>query len=220
MPVAARVGSNGDFFLSELRAFLGLGPVSIVSKKMALKVSLEQSIKAIDIVAVASNLYRKGNPSFRSENQMLTNTVKPTFQRGAVSRSGKSSEPLFFACSNGAADIDGMGINDEKGGLSSPSISTNAFERRSMSGVRMARRSANWDGSNDGEIRLSWSDWFPAIDRRSDRTRNRKVLAARPGTKFLGRRLREQGQNVESICRCDMEFLLLEEHRPRLNKRR
>ena len=142
MPVAARVGRDRNLFLGKLGAFLGLRPVSIVSKEMSLKGCFEQSIKAVDIMAIARNLDPKSNASFGSENQMLADAVKPEFQRGAVPFSGESAESFLFAGSNGAADIDRMGINDEKGGCPSPSLSTKAFERRSMSGVRIARRSA------------------------------------------------------------------------------
>lgn len=109
---------------------------------MSLKSCLEQSIKTVDIVAVACDLDHKSDAPFGSKDQMLADTVKPAFQRGAVPFSGESAEPLLFACSNEAADIDGMGVKNEKGGLSSPSMPAKIFERRSINGVRMARRSA------------------------------------------------------------------------------
>ena len=142
MPIAACIGRDRNFFFGEAGTFLGLGPISIVSEEMSLKVGLEKRIKTVDIMAIARDLDHKGNESFRSEDQMLPNAVVPAFQRGAVSFSGESSDSPFFACSNGAADIDGMGVNNEKGGLSSPSMPEKVFDRRSMSGVRMARRSA------------------------------------------------------------------------------
>ena len=142
MPIAACVRRDRDFFLGKLGTFLGFRPISIVSEKVSFKISFEKSIKAVDIMAVAGELDYKRNASFGSKNQMLANAVKPAFQRGAVSFSGESAESFLFAGSNGTADIDGMGINDEKGGCPSPSVSTKDFERRSMSGVRIARRSA------------------------------------------------------------------------------
>jgi len=141
MPVAASVGRDRNFFLSQPGAFLGLGPIGIVSEKMSFKLSFQKSVKAVDIVAVAGDLDRESNAAFGSENQMLADAVKPAFQRGAVPFSGESAKSFPFSCSNRPPDIDGMGIDNEKGGLS-PSISTKAFERRSISGVRMARRSA------------------------------------------------------------------------------
>ena len=142
MPIAARVSGNRNFFFGKLGTFFLFRPISIVSKKMSLESGLEQSIQAVDIMAIARDLDYKGNKSFRGEDQMLANAVIPAFQRGTVSFSGESSDSLFFACSNGATDIDGMGVNNEKGGLSSPSMPEKVFDRRSMSGVRMARRSA------------------------------------------------------------------------------
>ena len=142
MPIAAGIRRNRNLLLGELGALLGFRPISIVSEKMPLKGGLEESIKAVDIMAVTRDLNHKNNAPFGGEDQMLTDAVVPAFQRGAVPFSGESSKPLFLACSNGTADIHGMGVHDEKGGCPSPSISTKAFERRSISGVRSARRSA------------------------------------------------------------------------------
>lgn len=142
VPVAASIGSYRDALFGELGAFLGFGPIGVISKEMPLEGSFEQGIKSVDVMPVAGDLDRKGNPAFWSEDQMFTDSMEPAFQRGTIPCSGKSAEPFLFACPNGAADIDGVRIDDEKGGFPSPSISTNAWERRWMSGVRRARRSA------------------------------------------------------------------------------
>ena len=109
---------------------------------MPFEVRFEKSVKAIDIMAVACNLETESNASLGSKDQMLADAVKPEFQRGAVSFPGESTESFLFSGPNGTADIDGVGINNEKGGASSPSIATKVFERRSIKGVNRARRSA------------------------------------------------------------------------------
>ena len=154
VPVAARVSSNSDSFFGKLGAFLGLRPIGIISEKIPLKGSLEQAIKSIDVMTVSSNLKVKGNASLGSENQMLADAMKPAFQRGAVSFSCEPAESFLFACPNGAADIDGMGIDDEKGGFPSPSISTKVCESRWMSGVRRTRRSAQF-----GRLKRRGNNW-------------------------------------------------------------
>lgn len=130
MPVAASIRGDGDSLCGKFVALVGLGPVSIVAEKMSLKIGFEQSIKAVDIVAVTGDLEDKRDAAFGREDQMLADAVKPTLQRGAVPFSGESSQPFLFACPDGPADIDGMGIDDGKGGLASPSISRKAPERR------------------------------------------------------------------------------------------
>lgn len=142
MPVAARVCGNGDPFAGELGTFLRLGPIGIVSEKMPLEGGLQKSVEAVDIVAVACDLEHKNNAAFGTENEVLADPVKPAFQRGTVTFSGESAEPFLFACPYGSADIDGMRIDDGKGGFASPSISRKAPERRWIKGVKSARRSA------------------------------------------------------------------------------
>jgi len=142
MPITARVGCNGDLLLGQSETFLRLGPISIVSQKMSLKGCLQEGIKSVDVMAVARDLDCKINTAFGREDEMLTDTVKPAFQRGAVTCAGKPPKPLLFACSYRPANIYGMRVNDEKGGLVSPSISTKVFERHCIKGVRSARRSA------------------------------------------------------------------------------
>ena len=84
----------------------------------------------MNVVAVAGKLESKGDASLGSKNEMFFNAVKPAFQRGAITRLNKTTQPFFITFANRTADIYGMGVDDEKGGFFSPPISRKVFESR------------------------------------------------------------------------------------------
>lgn len=91
MPVASCSGGDRDIFLGQLGSLFFFRPVGIVSEKMSFKVGFEQSIETVDIMTVTRNLNNTGDTTLRSKKQVLTDTVEPTFQRGAVAPSGEAS---------------------------------------------------------------------------------------------------------------------------------
>ena len=95
---------------------------------MSFKVGFEQSVETVDVMTISGNLNHTGDTALRSKKQVLTDTVKPAFQRGAVAMLGETAKTFLFTSSYGPANVYGMGINDEKGGFSSPSMATNALE--------------------------------------------------------------------------------------------
>lgn len=164
VPVASRVGSHRNVFLGQLSTLLCFRPVRVVSEKMTFEGGFEQSVKTVDVMAVSGDLNHAGNTTLRGKKQMLTNTVKPAFQRGTVAPFSESSQTFLFAGAYGPANVYGMGVNDEKGGFSSPSRAINAFESFWTSGVRIARRSAqlgrlNRRGNNCFRVGFVSSHW-------------------------------------------------------------
>lgn len=75
------------------------------------------------------NLDNASNASFGSEKQMFANAVEPSFQGGAMAFSSKAFETSLFTSPYGSANVYGVGVDDEKGGFSSPSRVISAFER-------------------------------------------------------------------------------------------
>ncbi|MFH1377798.1 MAG: hypothetical protein ABIH86_03500 [Planctomycetota bacterium] len=53
---------------------------------------------------------------------MLSNPAKPAADRSAPAYLRYDAEPFFLTLTDGSADIDGMGVNNEKGSI--PSVSS------------------------------------------------------------------------------------------------
>lgn len=128
IPVTSCGGGDGDVFLGQLGTLLCFRPVRVVSEEMTFKGGFEQSVKAVDVMAVSGDLNNTGDATLRGKKQVLTNTVKPALQRGTVAVFSETAEPFLFAGAYGPANVYGMGVNDEKGGFPSPSRAINAFE--------------------------------------------------------------------------------------------
>lgn len=143
-PASLGRGSDRDAFLGKLSAAFVVWPVRVVSEEPALEFSLQESVKALDVVAIARDLKREGDAPTRSEDQVLSNPMEPAFQGCAVTRPGKAGEPLLLSRPDWPADIDRMGVDDEKGGSSSSSIMQKTEVSFRRSGVRRARRSAQF----------------------------------------------------------------------------
>lgn len=128
IPVTSCVGGDGDVFLGQPRTLFCFRPVSVVSEKMTFEGGFKQSVKAVDVMTISRDLDNAGDATLRGKKQVLTDTVKPAFQRGTVAPFGETAEAFLFACTYGPANVYGMGVNDEKRGFSSPSRAINAFE--------------------------------------------------------------------------------------------
>jgi len=144
LPVAACRRDNLDAILEQGLALLGIRPIAVVRQKAAGERRREERIQPLRVVAVAGNLKNEGDAAPGREDQVLTNPVKPTLQRRAITSTGQAVQALLLACTDRAADIDRMGVDDEKGGASSPSRVQKAELSRSIRGVNKARRSAQF----------------------------------------------------------------------------
>lgn len=142
LPVGAGRRRHRHPLLGQLRPFAGLGPVGIVAQEMSLKRGLQQGVKSLDVVTVARKLLDKGDIAARGECQVLAYALKPAFERGAIAASDQAAEALLAAGFYGTTDVDGMRIDDEKGGVSSPSKAQKAWVSCCIRGVNSARRSA------------------------------------------------------------------------------
>ncbi len=144
LPALFGGGGDRDALLFQLRA-AGIGrPIRIITEEPTLEIRLQERVKALNVVAVAGKLESESDTASRRKDQMLSNTVEPALQRCAVTGPGKAGEPLLPSRPDRAADIDRMGVDDEKGGVSSSSILQKTDVSFFMRGVSRARRSAQF----------------------------------------------------------------------------
>ena len=144
----ARFRRHADSVADQLGIHVFPGPVGVVADKVTAERGVQQRVKTLDVVAVAGNLDQHRNPPFRRDDQMLAHAVEAIAQRFAVAVLGQAAEPFFLSGPGLSADVDRMGIDDEKGGSASPFFAHSAPQSFSMSGVRMARRSAKFGRDN------------------------------------------------------------------------
>jgi hypothetical protein len=142
LPVRARGCRDRDPLFLELHSLALPRPEGVVTQEMTHEVRLEKCIEPLHVVSVSWDLLDEGDSSARSEDEMLADAVEPALQRGAVAVLGESVEAFFLARPDRTADVDRMGVDDEKGGAPSPPNSQKAWESFFMSGVSRARRSA------------------------------------------------------------------------------
>ena len=101
-------------------AFLGLGCVCVIGVKHAGKRGLQQHVGALNVVPVSGDVKGTGQHSAGPENEMFANAVVVLVKRCAIAMLGQAAQALFIARALRAADIDRMGVDDEKGGWPSP----------------------------------------------------------------------------------------------------
>ncbi len=165
LPVGSALGHGVDALGFELLAHGLPGPVGVVAEELALEGGLEERVEPLAVVALAGNLLDEGDAALRREDQVLTHPVEVALQRGAVAGPGQPVQAaVLFPGPDGAADVYGVGVDDEKGGAPSPANSQKAPQSFSMSGVRMARRSAKLGreslrGNNFRMVGLMESHW-------------------------------------------------------------
>jgi hypothetical protein len=73
-------------------------------------------------MAVSGYLFDMGDETAGSENEVFFHSVKPAIQGGAIAFFRQPAETVFFTGPDQPADIDGMGVNNEKGEACSPRI--------------------------------------------------------------------------------------------------
>ena len=144
LPVRSRRGGHGDTLFRKLLPLLGPRPVGVVSEEMSPEDRFQQAIQSLTVVTVSRHLKNESDAAARREYEMFPNPVKPAFQGSAVSAPNKSGQTLLLPGSHRTTDIYGVGVDNEKGGSPSPSSVQNARERCCISGVRIARRSAQF----------------------------------------------------------------------------
>lgn len=128
----------------ELGGFFLIGLIGTIAQERTLEGRFQESVEAVDIVPVAGDGELEGNASFGGEDQVFADAVEVCFQRGAVACSGQAAETLAGLGANELADVDRVGVDDEKGGWPSPPNAQKAWHNCCMSGVSRARRSANF----------------------------------------------------------------------------
>ena len=101
-------------------AFLRLGRVRVIVVKHASKRGLQQRVGALNVVPVSGDVQGTGQHSAWRENEMFANAVVVLVGRCAIAMLGQAAQALFFARTLWAADIDRMGVDDEKGGWPLP----------------------------------------------------------------------------------------------------
>ena len=144
LPVAACRRDDLDALLEQGFALLGIRPIAVVRQKTTGERRREERIQPLRVVAVARHLKNEGDTASGCEGQVLSNSVKPPLQRGAVAATGQAGEAFLLAGTDRPADIDRMRVEDGKGGDSSPARVQKAELSRSISGVNNARRSAQF----------------------------------------------------------------------------
>lgn len=144
IPIGARRRSYRDAFPGQPLAFFFLGPIRIVPQEMASEGRFQQSIKALDIVAIAADLQNKRDAAVGSEHEVLSNAVELSIERGAIPMVRQPAQAFFFGRSYRTAHVNRMGVDDEKGGGSSLSSEIKAWQSDCINGVKRARRSAQF----------------------------------------------------------------------------
>lgn len=96
-------------------------PVGIVAEEMPPEGGLHQGVEALDVVTVARDLQDKRDASAGGENQVLADALKPAPDGRAVSALDEAPEALLASGPYGATNVDGVRVDDEKGGFPSPS---------------------------------------------------------------------------------------------------
>ena len=142
LPVGAVGRRHRDPLGGELGTSGLVRPVGVVAQQSSAEGGLHQSVKSLDVVTMTGKLQDQGDVSLRGEDQMLAYALIPAFYRGAPAALDQAVQTNLLPGPDGSANIDGMGVYDEKGGVPSPSREQRAPESRSMRGVSSARRSA------------------------------------------------------------------------------
>jgi hypothetical protein len=143
-PIGARGCCHRYALTFELRSLLRVRPIGVVPEEMSREGGLQECVQTLNVVPVAGDLLNECDVTTRGEDQMLTGTAEPALQRGAVSNLTEATQALLLSLADRSTDIDRMGVDYEKGGLPSPSSSQNTFDSCFISGVRIARRSAQF----------------------------------------------------------------------------
>lgn len=118
--------------------------IGAVTQERALESRVQQRIQAIDIVLVARHVLHIGHKTLRRNDQVFTHAVEIAVLGCAVPCARQAAEAFLARRPHQRADVDGMGVDDEKGGWPSPPNAQNACVSRWSSGVSRARRSANF----------------------------------------------------------------------------
>ena len=132
-------GQDADIVSRQLLFLLRVGLVGAIAQEGALERSAEEGVEAVDVVAVAGDGEEVGETALRREDQMLAHPMKVGLQRRAIAGGGQAAEALALAGAHDSADLDRMGVHNEKGGWPSARVHK-AAQRRWMSGVRSVRR--------------------------------------------------------------------------------
>lgn len=115
------LGVHADAFAAELAILGGVGLVSDVAQERTFERCFEKRVEPLDVVPVAWDLLDEGDASFRREDHVLPHAVEVRLQRSAVADLCQAAEAVFPLHTHEAADMYGMGVDNEKGGWPSPS---------------------------------------------------------------------------------------------------
>jgi hypothetical protein len=151
--VGPRRGLHHDAGAGKLPAVLLAGPVAVVGQEHALELGFHELEEPMHVGSVAGQLCDGGEPPVGSEHQMLPHPVEVTLVGGAIAPLREPADP-FLAVPvgmQGAAGLDGVRVDDEKGGRACPAMSQKAGSSLSSTGTSRTRRSAKfWRVSRRG----------------------------------------------------------------------
>ena len=121
-------GADANALGQQFIAFAGFGSVGVVSIEHSDECRLEECVGAVNVVPVSGKMNDTGEHSTGREDEMFTNAVEVLVERSAIAVLRQTVQALFVSGALRTADIDRMGIDDEKGGWPSPDNWRNASE--------------------------------------------------------------------------------------------
>ena len=143
--VLASRGDDCNAAFAQGSALLLVGCVRIVGDQQAFEIGFEKSVKPADIVAFAGDLTHVGNQAMRGVNQMFAHAAEPAASAGATADFPEPAQTAVACLGAGSsADVNRVGVDDEKGGWPSPARVHSAPQSFCSSGVSSTRRSAKF----------------------------------------------------------------------------
>lgn len=142
MPLIAGGRGDADAFVQQQLTRLRVGPVCVIAYEVAGEGRFQQTVEALDIVAVSRSLVEVSYKAFRSNDEMLSYSVEPSFKRVAAARGGKASQADLVGLSHRPADVYRMRIDYKKGAGEPDAREARAPESFLRMGVSKARLSA------------------------------------------------------------------------------
>lgn len=112
--IAAGAGNDRYAVLRKFVPLIQFWPVPVIGKQAAAKGRLEKSVQPLDVMPIAFKLEHEGDTPVRSKHHVLTETDKPSLERGTVSFLRHAAESGLLSFPNRTTNIHRMRVYDEK----------------------------------------------------------------------------------------------------------